>query len=208
MGFYWCPATRRYHPDGGDPFWAGPTVAPLAPVVVPATAPVPAAAPVTAVAPVPAVPVVLGGAALLAQLDTYELREEENMKAAYLFPNRYGQGVMDYLFGNQEPNELFSAHNGIFIYILVEELLDKGVLRIIPSSGDPNSWEDMNAWHKNNLKEYKIEISYHPYTPAKMLEALNRCLPEPNPENKTWKDLHGENREFKNDFRQPAGRIP
>jgi hypothetical protein len=46
--------------DGVDPFWAGPTVAPLAPVVVPDTAPVPA---------------VLGGAALLAQLDTYELRE-------------------------------------------------------------------------------------------------------------------------------------
>jgi hypothetical protein len=120
----------------------------------------------------------------------------------------FGQNIMDHLFGNDLPNELFSAHNGILMHTVAEELFDNGILRIIPSVENMSSLEEMRDWQKKEPKEYKIEIAtITKYTPSKLKQRLETEIPSGEVllgKKIIWTGLHGRLLEFKNDFRPRA----
>ena len=124
-----------------------------------------------------------------------EYVERDHVKAAHIFPYKYGQDVMDAIFGREEPEKpgLFSALNGLLIYEHIEEKLDRGDMIIAPNIQDLASQEEIDKWDATEVKDFKI------------------CVLNPNgkdmgkkigvsPDAIRYKDLDGRVLAFQNDF--------
>lgn len=54
------------------------------------------------------------------------------VKASHIFPYRMGEDVMKQVFGNDSANEMFSARNGLLLYLEIENAFDNYQIVIVP----------------------------------------------------------------------------
>ncbi|KAL8905289.1 MAG: hypothetical protein Q9207_002722 [Kuettlingeria erythrocarpa] len=112
------------------------------------------------------------------------------MKAAHLFPHKTGQDIMVALFGSDAEGELFAPCNGILMVATAEELLDKGLLLIVPDLPHDAGLAQFQLWHSLDVKEYKILI------PDKENTLIKRPFNRGSSPEQSWATLHNTKVEF------------
>ena len=82
------------------------------------------------------------------------------VRASQIFPYRFGQDTMDAIFGRDpmEPGDLFSTRNGMLMDEHAEAMFHKGFFVIVPLLSDNATKEDIQSWHQNEPKRYKIRV--------------------------------------------------
>ena len=117
--------------------------------------------------------------------------------AAHIFPFADGQDTMDAIFGRKDIDgpELFSPRNGLLLTNVVEKLLDKGSLLIVPAIPDDPTAEEVEAWVKSEPRDFKVRLT------NKKDPAMQKNLPFSE---EKWSVLDGRMLAFRNDYRPRA----
>ncbi|CAI7607125.1 unnamed protein product [Penicillium bialowiezense] len=108
-------------------------------------------------------------------------------KASHIFPREHGQATMDAIFGEKRPSEMFSAKNGILMYLPLQAAFDKGIFVIIPDLPNKPSIFQMILWRLGYGREYRIKIL------DKEWAKIDRLI---GPGLKTFRELDGERLSF------------
>ncbi|KAL8706926.1 MAG: hypothetical protein Q9201_000086 [Fulgogasparrea decipioides] len=131
--------------------------------------------------------------------------DSSNLTAAHIFPYAAGQVAMTQLFGLPDGvDELMAPANGLLIATKADEMIGKGWMTIVPDLPTNATHQEVDAWVKADIKEYKIRVLNS--NPRDMKMKLPLGAP-PHPQTgrqKHWWDLDGERLVFKSDFRPRA----
>ncbi|KAL8857723.1 MAG: hypothetical protein Q9178_005758 [Gyalolechia marmorata] len=130
--------------------------------------------------------------------------DEENVVAVQIFPYASGQNAMIELFGRPDgKDELMAPQNGLLIDRRAEQYIAHGWMTIVPDLSANATHEEVDAWSKADVKEYKIRVL--DADDPKMKNVLPVGAPlHPTGNFRHWWELDGQKLEFKSDFRPRA----
>ncbi|OJJ44490.1 hypothetical protein ASPZODRAFT_168752 [Penicilliopsis zonata CBS 506.65] len=80
------------------------------------------------------------------------------MTAAHIFSYKHGQSTMDSIFGKMRPPQLFSSKNGLLIHSEIEQVLDAGVLVIVPDLPEKPTSAMLCSWTDSEVREFRVRI--------------------------------------------------
>ncbi|KAL9013114.1 MAG: hypothetical protein Q9173_002174 [Seirophora scorigena] len=127
---------------------------------------------------------------------TKQWHDTQDLVAAHLFPYRSGQAAMISIFGKDAENELFSPKNGMLITKRAEELLDAGLLLIVPDLPADPTMAQLALWASTDQKDYRVKVPNpsHPLVHMQLSVAVTQ----------TYADLDGSKVEFHGSSRPRA----
>ena len=121
--------------------------------------------------------------------------EDVDSSAMHIFPYAGGQHLMDLLFGQGicSTEESFEASNGLMMSKYAEDLLDQGIIALVPNLRDDATADQRGAWTEKEVKDYKIRIL------DKNHSWMNHFLP--SNDTHRWRDLDNREVAFRSDHR-------
>ena len=85
--------------------------------------------------------------------------DSDNLVAVQIFPYAGGQTAMTELFGRPDgKDELMAPQNGLLINRRAEQYIANGWMTIVPDLSANATHEEVDAWTKADIKEYKIRV--------------------------------------------------
>ncbi len=130
--------------------------------------------------------------------------DSKSLVAAHIFPYAGGQTAMTELFGRPDgKEELMAPQNGLLIDRDAEQYIANGWMTIVPDLSANATHEEVDAWTKGDVKEYKIRVLNADNPKMKELLPVG-APPHHTGRERHWWELDGQKLEFKSDFRPRA----
>ncbi|MCJ1393769.1 hypothetical protein MMC18_006645 [Xylographa bjoerkii] len=120
---------------------------------------------------------------------------ERNVNAAHIFSYKHGTEIMDAIFGRDPgtESELFSPLNGLTMWDVAEEKFDRGLLVIVPNLEEDATTAEIQEWHVNEERGYKIRVvNREDPRMSKLIHGI---------EQRTWNQLDNKAIEFRSSHR-------